>query len=232
MSATEEKAADVIEAYRRRRERTIPLLLGGLAVVLLAVGVFLVVIWFTGDNRPQLPGFLSSDTPTPSATATPPPPSETPTITLTLEPSETATPEGPLIYVVKEGDSLFSIAKEFEIEIDQLIAANPDLAESAVIFPNQELIIPPPDAEFPTPTPLEVTLVPGRRYEYRVRPGDNLQIIAAKFNTTAEAIARDNKIDDPNNIQVGQLLVIIVGNVTPTFTSTPDLNTPTATPLP
>ncbi|HHH82214.1 MAG TPA: hypothetical protein ENL35_04425, partial [Chloroflexi bacterium] len=98
MTEKDGNASDVIMAYRKRRERLAPLILGGLAVVLLIVGIFLVVLWFSGENPPALPGFLASATPTATDTATPPPPTSTPTVTDTLEPTLTPTPEGPLTY--------------------------------------------------------------------------------------------------------------------------------------
>ena len=49
MTESDHSASEVIDAYRKRRDRTIPLLLGGVAVVLLAVGLFLVVLWVTDD---------------------------------------------------------------------------------------------------------------------------------------------------------------------------------------
>jgi LysM repeat protein len=58
----------------------------------------------------------------------------------------------------------------------------------------------------------------GQKIEYRVLPGDTLQSIAAKFNSTAEAIAEENEIEDPNTIGVGQLLIIPVYIATPTPT--------------
>ena len=70
MSEMDSDAADVILAYRKRRQRIIPLILGGLAVVLLVVGIFFVVLWFTGDSPPGMPGFLATDTPTVTVTIT------------------------------------------------------------------------------------------------------------------------------------------------------------------
>ena len=43
MPEDDRSAAEVIDAYRRRRERMVPFFLGALAVVLLVVGLFLVV---------------------------------------------------------------------------------------------------------------------------------------------------------------------------------------------
>jgi LysM repeat protein len=43
---------------------------------------------------------------------------------------------------------------------------------------------------------------------YVVQPGDTLYSIAARFNTTVDAIARLNQISDPNRIYPGMLLQI------------------------
>jgi LysM repeat protein len=209
----------------------VPLFLGALAVVLLVVGLVFIVIWFTGD-QPLTLAFLNTDTPTPTLTNTPLPPTDTPTITDTLEPTLTPTQSGPLVYVVVEGDSLYSIATAFELELDALLAANPAVENAGIITVGQELIIPPPDAEFPTSTPFEVTIVPGTTVEYRIRVGDTLQSIAALFNSTAEAIAERNDIEDPNTISVGLVIIIPVGIATPTPSFTPDPNTATPSPRP
>lgn len=231
MTEDDRSAAEVIDAYRRRRERMVPFLLGALAVVLLVVGVFLVIIWFTGDSPPALPAFLSSDTETPEPTDTPQPPSNTPEPTQTPLPSDTPTPEGPVTYVVEEGDSLASIAEQFEITIDQLIAAN-NLVDPNNIGVGSQLIIPSADIELPTETPLPETLVPGSTIEYVVKGGDVLQTIAERFNSTVEDIAEQNDLDPADVLFVGLRLVIRVNIVTPVPTDTPSPFTPTPTPRP
>lgn len=231
MSDQEPNVSDVIESYRRRRERLVPLLLGGLAVVLLVVGLFFVVLWLTGDGPPAMPSFLASKTPTPTETATPRPPTATPTITLTPEPSLTPTPSGPQTYIVEPGDTLSSIADKFGVDVVLLMAAN-GITDPDQLFVNDEITIPAPGAELPTNTPLPENLLPGQEIEYRIQPGDTLESIAAQFNSTADAIAERNEIDDPNAIGVGQLLIIPVNIATPTPTFTPGPGGPTATATP
>jgi len=228
MSESEHRAADVIDAYRRRRGRMVPLLLGGLAVVLLVVGLFLVVIWVTGDGIPSLP-FLSTDTPTPTLTFTPPPPTATSTITLTPPPSETPTPEGPKTYIVEADDTLFSIAEQFGITIDQLLAYNPQIVDPNSIPIGSQIIIPPADAPLPSKTALPTNLAPGARIEYVVETGDTLQSIAAQFNSTAEAIATASKILVTDVLFVGKVLIVPVNIATPTPTSRVPSATPPAT---
>jgi len=228
MSESDQKAADVIESYRRRRERTVPVLLGGLAVVLVVVGVFLIVIWLTGGETPSLPGFLASPTPTETPTETPLPPTATATITPTITPSPTPTEVWPKEYFVELGDSLWSIAEDFGVTIELLIAYN-EIEDPNNVPIGTRLSIPAPDSDLPTETPLPEDLQPGDKIEYLVKPGDNLAIIAERFGTTVEAIVDENDIEDQNNIGIGTLLVITVG-ATSTPTLTPLPGTPSATP--
>jgi hypothetical protein len=61
----------VIDSYKRRQQM-MPFVVGGLAVLLVAVGIIILVVWFTGSNRPAI-GLFASPTPTATdnATATP-----------------------------------------------------------------------------------------------------------------------------------------------------------------
>jgi len=54
---------------------------------------------------------------------------------------------------------------------------------------------------------------PSGRY-YRIQPGDNLYRVGKRFGVSAEAIARENGIDDVTNIQVGQVIWIPDGSGT------------------
>ena len=228
MTEIDSEAADVIEAYRKRKERLVPLILGGLAIVLLVVGIFLIILWFTGDSPPALPGFLASKTPTPTETLTPHPPTATPTITLTLAPTSTATPSGPVTYIIEPGDTLSSIAEKFGVEVVLLMALN-NITDPNQLFVNTEIIIPESDSQLPTKTALPENLYPGQIIEYQIQSGDTLETIAAQYNSTAEAIAELNEIEDPNTIGVGQIILVPVNIATPTPTFTPLAGEATAT---
>jgi len=228
MSESDQNATDVIESYRRRRERTVPVILGGLAVVLVVVGVFLIVIWLTGGETPALPAFLASPTPTATPTETPLPPTATATITPTSTPSPTATEVWPKEYIIELGDSLWSVAEEFGVTIELLLAYN-EIEDPNNVPIGTNLIVPEPNSDLPTETPLPEDLQPGDQIEYMVKPGDNLAVIAERFGTTVEAIVEENDIENQNNIGIGTVLVITVG-ATSTPTSTPLPGTPSATP--
>ncbi|HEY70590.1 MAG TPA: LysM peptidoglycan-binding domain-containing protein [Anaerolineae bacterium] len=218
MPGKEPDVADVIQSYRRRRERLMPMILGGLAVVLLIVGIILIVLWLTGANPPQLP-FLSTRTLTPSITPTPGPPTMTPTPSNTPLPSETPTPLPPLVHVVQEGETLGMIAEAYEVDLLILMAFN-GIDDANIIGVGTEILIPPEGTGMPTPTPLPSTLIPGQEIIYVVLPEDLLANIAARFNSTVEAIVAANDLDDPNNIFVGQRLIVPWGIITPVPTET------------
>jgi len=230
-----ESPKNVINGYRKRQEtaKRAPLIFA-IAAVLLVIGAVIVIIAIL---NPGLLSFAaaSTETPTPTNTLTATPTSlptatQTTTPTITLTPTETVTPtsSGPFTYEVVSGDSCFAIAAKFEVDILLLITIN-NLDPSCPIIPGNTLIIPGPDTELPTATPLPEGLPRGFIIEYKVLPGDTIAIIAGKFNSTEEAIIEENEIENPNEILVGQILRIPVNLVTPVPTETPVEGTQTPT---
>ncbi len=229
MPESEHKPHEVIASYRRRRERLVPMVLGGLAMLLLAGGVVLIVLWLTGANPPSLPGFLATETPTVTVTPVPPTATWTPEPTPTI--AETPTPPGPTTYVVQLGDNLWNIATEFNVDINLLMEIN-GITNPNNILVGQTLTIPAPGTERPTPTPLPTDIRPGTRIEYIVQLGDTLTSIAERFYSTAEAIAQASGIKVTDRIGPGQRLTVPVNIATPTRTSSPNPLTLTATVMP
>ena len=84
-------------------------------------------------------------------------------------------------YVVKKGDSLYKIAKEYNVTVDQLLKANG--VTSALIYPNQVLVI-----------PLNNN---GSIYfvEYVVKENDTLEKIASMYNVTLNDLKNYNNLD-------------------------------------
>jgi len=229
-----DSAQNVIDSYRKRRQSTTPFLIGGAAIVLIAVGIVVLVLWLTGSSGPSL-SFMASPTPTSTETATPtatatasPTPTNTSTVTLTPTASATPTASGPFIYVVVEGDTLDSIAAQFNVNVLVLMALN-NMTDS-LIRVGDELLIPNPDLALDTPTPIPT----GWRgtIEYRIAVGDTLELIAQQFFSTVESIMEENEIENANEIFVGQIIVVRVNIATavPTSTSRPTLLTPSPTP--
>lgn len=225
-----ESPQSVIDSYRKRQKAT-PFFIWGAALLLLAVGIIILVIWFTGPNAPAI-ALFASKTPTPTSTFTPTP--VTPTSTFTLTPTITdtptltltPTPSGPFEYTVQEGDTCFDLSVEYEVDLLVLLAINNFPPNECPIRPGDVILIPAPNQELPTPTPLPENLPRGTRIEYVVQTGDTLDTIASRFNSTVEDIMLQNKLTDKNRINVGQILIIRVNLVTPTPTR-PPTNTPT-----
>ena len=97
------------------------------------------------------------------------------------------------IYTVQSGDTVQSISQKFGVPASQIIAAN-ELENPANLSVGQSLVI-----QFPEQT-------------YTVEEGDSLQWIARGFNTTVDALQRNNpQLAGKEAIYPGQTLVISYG---------------------
>ncbi|HEX5940651.1 MAG TPA: LysM peptidoglycan-binding domain-containing protein, partial [Anaerolineales bacterium] len=89
---------------------------------------------------------------------------------------------GYLIYIVARGDTLKSLAARFGSTVESIMASNPSITNPNVIYEGQRLTIY-SGPSTPPPTP-----PPASGQTYYVVKGDTLRKIAAKFNTTVDAI--------------------------------------------
>jgi len=232
---------ETITSYRKRRNQFTPLILGGLAILLVIVGIIIVVTSLRGGGLKKI---IATQTPTPTSTPLPtdtPTLTETPTITFTPTITPTATPSSIYDYVVQEGDNLTTIVKAKNLGDNGLILIyilNPTIdPATGFITVGQTIKLPPPNYPIPTSTPLPTGLAPGSRITYLVMPGDSLGSIANKFLSTLDQIVLANKTlltkGTSSIIYPGEKLIVPINLVTavPTkaSTSTP---TPTATPKP
>ncbi len=122
----------------------------------------------------------------------------------------------PGTYVVKMGDTLYSIARRYGTTVEALMSANG--LTSYRIEVGQTLQIPGGEGQ------------PCSAGQYRVRTGDTVYSIAKAHNTTVEAIVNANGLVN-YRINVGQCLTI-PGVPVPTATGTPSTPTPTVTGTP
>lgn len=239
MTMNSDSASNTIDSYRKRQQRG-PVIVWGIAALFVVIGIIVLVVWFTGDNKPQI-SFLATETPTPTLTATATitsSPTATATLTLTPTMTLTPTPSVPFFYKVQEGEFLYSIVEKFELGDDGILliyALNPVVeSRGGIVYPGEEILIPNPGMKLPTATPVPVDLPKGTLLNYTVRPGDSIAAIAVKFRSTEDAIIEENELENANAIQVGQILIIPVNMVTPEPTRLPPTASAdaTATPTP
>jgi LysM repeat protein len=171
-----------------------------------------------------------SETPVPPDVATVAPPgfSDTgisPTPSLTYTPSlvpglPTPTPledEDECVYLVQGGDTLFSIARDFDFDPDEFVAINPELAANPdSLYIGQALQIPDciseedDGAEDSTPTTRTATSPPTGTQAYVIQQDDTLYSIALQFGVTvADIVAANASLVNENTlIYPGDTLII------------------------
>lgn len=93
------------------------------------------------------------------------------------------------IYVVKRGDTVYSLSQAYGVSPERIINAN-GLPASGALVVGQALVI------------------PSKEFAYRVKPGETLWSIGRKFNVSPENIARFNNITNPESISPGMVLRI------------------------
>lgn len=109
------------------------------------------------------------------------------------------------IYIVKRGDTLFTIANSFNITVDSLKEAN-NLTSNALIV-GQELIIPKTKTNDSNDETMDMYL------NYTVKSGDSLYKIANTYNTTVDILKDINNLTS-NDLSINQIIKI------PTSTTT------------
>ncbi len=125
----------------------------------------------------------------------------------------TTTTCGPANYTVLTGEWVYSIARKFNVDPNDIISLN-GLAAPYALTPGQSLKIPStctstlPTTTGPTVTPGGPTLTPGAGKTYVVQSGEWVYSIARKFGVDPQAIIDANKLQPPYTLSVGQTLII------------------------
>ncbi|GAW93793.1 peptidoglycan DD-metalloendopeptidase family protein [Calderihabitans maritimus] len=94
------------------------------------------------------------------------------------------------LYRVKKGDTLWSIAQKYNLDLDLIVALN-DLPADATIYAGQYLVLPYEPASV-----------------YVVKPGDTLWDIARIHQVPVDLIVQRNDLGNPELLQVGQEIFI------------------------
>lgn len=93
-------------------------------------------------------------------------------------------------YIVQPGDTLNSVAANFDISLNTLLWAN-DLGKNSVIRPGQKLIV-----------------LPVSGVVHHVKKGDTLSEIARTYKAKIEDIIAFNEISGEGDIYIGDILII------------------------
>ncbi len=107
---------------------------------------------------------------------------------------------GGTIHIVQYGDTMFSIARSYGLDVWTVARAN-GITNPSFIYVGQRLVIPTNTAPGTAPQPATGNV-------HIVQPGETLYAIAARYGVSAWTIAQTNGIYNINHIFVGQRLVI------------------------
>ena len=138
-------------------------------------------------------------------------------------------------YIVRPGDSLWSIAKKHKLTVGDLTAAN-GIAANANLQPGKKLVIPAKSGAVAATAPAPATPPPAKSarpakaatpkpgvdgVRHVVKPGESLSVIARNYGVRQSEIALANGITDPTRLQAGTEIVI-PGVSAPKAAKTPD----------
>jgi LysM repeat protein len=103
------------------------------------------------------------------------------------------------IYTVREGDTLYSIARILGSSVEAIERANhlfDPITDPGLIFPGNVLVVP--------------SLSETGKVTYIVKSGDTVSGIASRFSTFIDLVSGANNLENPNLISVNQRLIVPV----------------------
>lgn len=116
-------------------------------------------------------------------------------------------------YVVKKGDTLYSISRKYQITVPELRAAN-NLSENDVLKVGVKLVIPSADIENAAALSASKTPETNKNVSsktaasYVVQKGDTLYGIARKYNIKLNELLSLNNLDNSSTIKIGQKILV------------------------
>ncbi len=114
-------------------------------------------------------------------------------------------------YKIKAGDTLSGIAAHYRISLQSLLQAN-KLSLNSIIYPGKTLQIPGAGASSPTPAKKPAAAppaaAPAASGSYKIKAGDTLSGIAARYRISLQSLLQANKLSLNSIIYPGKTLKI------------------------
>jgi len=118
-------------------------------------------------------------------------------ICIPRQPQYPSCPEGNF-YTIQPGDTLYSLARFFNVSLDDLLEANPGIDPENLQI-GQVICIP-----LVTPP----VTCPAGTMPYTIKPGDTFYSIALRVGTTVDVLMSINPGVNPNALLVGQIICV------------------------
>ncbi|MEI6056994.1 MAG: LysM peptidoglycan-binding domain-containing protein [Lentisphaerota bacterium] len=148
----------------------------------------------------------------------------TPASKAVASPSQTSksTNQSGVQYTVKKGDSLWKVAKMFNVSVNELAAYN-NMDAKSTLKTGLVMKIPPAGLKEPktitsskpkqqstktSTTPAEKTKTSASQNKYTVKSGDTIQSVAKSHNISEKRLAKANALDIKASLKAGQKLII------------------------
>lgn len=112
------------------------------------------------------------------------------------------------IHIVKKGDTLFELSKKYNVPLEKLIEANPQIANPNQLNVGDKVKIP--------AVAVPIGGEPGNIYKHVVKQGDTLWKLSKAWGLPLQnLIAANPQLNDPNQLKVGDIVNIPTGSGAP-----------------
>ncbi len=110
-------------------------------------------------------------------------------------------------YVVRQGDTLWSIAKSFKTDPATVLQAN-GMKQGATLAVGQKLFVPDAGSAATTAAAVKAEAAREELVKYQIRPGDTLWNIAKRFNVSPVELRKWNQLAENEALRPGERLKV------------------------
>lgn len=110
-------------------------------------------------------------------------------------------------YLVRQGDTVWSIARQFKTDPSSLLQAN-GLTKNSALTPGQKIFVPEAGSLEVQVAKAQAEVVRKELVSYQVRPGDTVWNISKRFGVTPTELRQWNKLADNSPIRPGDQLML------------------------